>query len=406
MAGGDDPVRAQYEAFPYPERNPRDERRRLLTGSPSHVPELTHWLFGGRLPTEKPFRVLVAGGGSGDGLVMLTQQLADADMETEITYIDLSEAARKVAEARLEIRGLKDRVRWITGSLLDAPDLGPFDYIDCCGVLHHLPTPQAGFRALAAALAPDGGMGIMVYGRFGRAGVYETQTALRLLAEEGEPEKRRIGLAKRYLAALPETNRLRRNPFVRDHKTGGDAGLYDLLLHSTDRAYTVPELDTEIATAGLRRICYIDPARYDPAAYSQEPDLNRRFAALGPTERAAVAEAMAGNMAVHIAYLVPAARSGPITAMPEDDAVPVFRDARTAEELAAMPDGARTMPYALNGLKLTLPLPPGAKKIISRIDGRTSIASLRAQTGLPDFDDRFGTLFASLNGVSKLFLKL
>lgn len=405
MTEATDPVRAQYEAFPYPERNPRDERRRLITGSPSHLPELTHWLFGGRLPESAPFRVLVAGGGTGDGLVMLAQQLSDAGIRAEITYLDLSEAARKIAAARLETRGLGDGVRWITGSLLEAPDLGPFDYIDCCGVLHHLPEPQAGFRALARALAPGGGLGLMVYARYGRTGVYETQAALRLLSDADEPAKRRIGLAKRYLAALPETNRLKRNPHVGDHKTGGDAGLYDLLLHSTDRAYTVAELEAEIAEAGLRRVTYIDPARYDPASYTREPDLTRRIAALDATDRAALAEAMAGNIACHTAYLVRADRPDPVSAVPSDAAIPVFRDARTAEEFAAMPDGARTMPVRLDGLTLELPLPPGAKAILAGIDGRTNCAALRERAGMADFDRRFAQLFDSLNGVSKLFLR-
>jgi hypothetical protein len=42
-----DSVKRQYEAYPYPARDPRDEKKRLITGSPSHLTELTHWLFGG-----------------------------------------------------------------------------------------------------------------------------------------------------------------------------------------------------------------------------------------------------------------------------------------------------------------------------------------------------------------------
>ncbi|MBO6836803.1 MAG: class I SAM-dependent methyltransferase, partial [Alphaproteobacteria bacterium] len=177
-----DPVRTQYETYPYPARDPKDEAKRLITGSPSHLRELTHWLFAGRLPQDRPFRVLVAGGGSGDALTMLAQQTADAGIDADIHYVDLSEATRKIAEARIAARGLTERVTFRTGSLLAAAEWGPFDYIDCCGVLHHLPVPQDGFRALAAALAPQGGMGVMVYGETGRTGVYETQAALRLLA--------------------------------------------------------------------------------------------------------------------------------------------------------------------------------------------------------------------------------
>jgi len=154
-------VKAQYEAFPYPERNPADEKKRLITGSPSHPLELDHHLFGGLRDWSKTTRILVAGGGTGDALIQLAQVLTSASKPYEITYIDLSTASRKIAQARAKMRGLKG-IEFITGSLLDAAQYGPFDYIDCCGVLHHLPEPQQGFDALAQALAPGGGIGLMV----------------------------------------------------------------------------------------------------------------------------------------------------------------------------------------------------------------------------------------------------
>ena len=62
-----DPVRAQYEAYPYPARDPADERKRLIAGSPSHLLEINHYLFAGRRDFTHPFRALFAGGGTGDG---------------------------------------------------------------------------------------------------------------------------------------------------------------------------------------------------------------------------------------------------------------------------------------------------------------------------------------------------
>ena len=69
--------------------------------------------------------------------------------------------------------------------------MGPFDYIDCCGVLHHLPDPADGLAALLSVLAPGGGLGLMVYAPHGRTGVYMLQDALRLLA----PPERAAGRA-------------------------------------------------------------------------------------------------------------------------------------------------------------------------------------------------------------------
>ena len=56
-----DEVRAQYEALPYPPRDPREEALRLITGTPSHILEVNHYLFAGRLNFNRPFRALVAG---------------------------------------------------------------------------------------------------------------------------------------------------------------------------------------------------------------------------------------------------------------------------------------------------------------------------------------------------------
>ena len=174
---------AQYEAFPYPERDPRDEAKRLIIGSPSHLREVDHWIFGARRPATQPLRALMAGGGSGDGTMMLAQQMAWAGRPGEVVWLDRSAAARQVAEARARARG-RTNIRFVSGSLLDLPTLGlgAFDYIDCCGVLHHLPDPAAGLAALAGALAPGGGLGLMVYAPHGRTGVYMLQDALGLLA--------------------------------------------------------------------------------------------------------------------------------------------------------------------------------------------------------------------------------
>ena len=187
-----DPLAAQYEAYPYPKRDPRDEARRLVIGSPSHLREVDHWVFGARRPRHVPLRALVAGGGTGDGAIMLAQQMATLGQAGRVTYLDRSGAAMAVAQARAAARGLV--LDWVQGSLLDLPGMGldAFDYIDCCGVLHHLPDPAAGLAALLAVLAPGGGMGLMVYAPHGRVGVYELQDALRLLAPDTEPPAARL----------------------------------------------------------------------------------------------------------------------------------------------------------------------------------------------------------------------
>lgn len=367
---------AQYEAFPYPQRDPREEAKRLIVGSPSHLRELDHWVFGARRPASRPLRALVAGGGTGDGTIMLAQHLAWAGRPGTVTWLDRSGAARRIAEARAAARRL-DNIRFVEGSLLDLPQggLGPFDYIDCCGVLHHLPDPAAGLRALLSVLAPGGGMGLMVYAPHGRTGVYMLQDALRLLAPPEEPPAARVEVAKRLWRQVPETAWLKRNPWLTDHLQGGDAGLYDLLLNPRDVAFTVPALHALLDAAGLRVACWVEPVRYDPDLFLADPRLRARTALLSPVERAALAEAAAGNMGIHIVYCVRA--TDPEVQPPWGDmaAVPVLRELDGPTVAKGLPkDGA--LPVNFDGLRAVLPLPRLAGAILQRVDGRRSLGAI------------------------------
>src|SRR5450755_3459992 len=294
---------AQYEAYPYPQRDPRDEAKRLIVGSPGHLREVDHWVFGATRPVSRRLRVLVAGGGTGDAAIMLAQQMAREGRPGTVTWLDRSAAALKIARARAAARGLTNIV-WEQRSLLDLPGsgLGTFDYVDCCGVLHHLPDPAAGLRALLSVLAPGGGLGLMVYAPHGRTGVYMLQDALRLLAPAHEAPASRLDVVKRVMRHLPETAWLRRNGFLDDHVNGGDAGLYDVLLNPRDRAFTVRELNALLAGEGLEVTCWVQPIRYDPDPLLPDPKLRARVAALNPIDRAALAEALAGNVSAHIVY--------------------------------------------------------------------------------------------------------
>ena len=400
---------AQYDAYPYPQREPRDEAKRLIIGSPSHLREVDHWIFGAHRPASQPLRALVAGGGSGDATVMLAQQMASAGRAGDVTWLDRSAAARRVAEARVAARKLGNVV-FQEGSLLDLPGsgLGPFDYIDCCGVLHHLPDPLEGLRALASVLAPGGGLGLMVYAPHGRTGVYMAQDALRLLAPPDEAPAARVEVAKRLWRQMPETAWLRRNPWITDHEKGGDAGLYDLLLNPRDVAFTVPAFNALIAAAGLRIVCLVEPLRYDPLSYLSDPKLRPRIEAMDMMQRAALAEAITGNMGVHIAYCVRA--DAPVISAPWDDptAIPCLRELDGAKLAAGIPrDGVLRVTF--DGLTVPVPLPRLAGAILSRIDGKRSIGEIGdnlAQNGMARevFAREFQTLVAAMEKTNRLLI--
>ena len=411
-APADDPVRVQYEAYPYPPRDPRDEAKRLITGSPSHLAELVHHVRGGVFDPAAPFRALVAGGGTGDAAIMLAQQLADAGArQARVTYLDASGASRRIAEARAAARGLGN-LDFVSGSLLDlaALGLGGFDYIDCCGVLHHLEDPDAGLAALERGLAPGGGMGLMLYAPLGRIGVYPMQHALRLLDDGGTPAAR-VAAARRLLAQLPATNWLKRNPFVTDHLVEGDAGLFDLLLHARDRAYDVDEVHDFAARAGLRVAGFVPAARYEPRHYLSDGALLRRAESLAPRARAALAESLAGNIKSHAFYVV---RADDRVAPPQPDdpaLVPVGANADLAA-LAKSVGTSGSIAATVDGLTFRLKLPRRAGAMLARIDGRTSLRALHAALAAEDprldeasFMTQFAEMFASLNALGKLMLR-
>lgn len=405
-----DPLRAQYEAYPYPPRNPADEASRLITGSPSHLAEINHYLFAGRRDFSKPFRAFIAGGGTGDAAIMLAQQLADRGEAGEVTYLDLSQASTDIARARAQTRGLTN-ITFLRGSIEEINNqvAAPFDYIDCCGVLHHMEDPAAALNRLTSLLADDGGMGLMVYAPFGRTGVYQMQSLLGMIGAD-DPLPDRLSQAKAILNQLPPTNWLRRNDGVADHIKAGDAGLFDLLLHSRDRAYTVPEVAELITVAGLRIVSFVEPIRYDPAAFIDDPAVMEKVDQLTWIDRCAFAELLTGNLKTHILYVTKAGNQSRTVASPADrDLRPILLGLDPAATETIRSKGS--LAIELDGLKLSIPLSGPALDILGLIDGHRTIAEItqavltnqilsRAQ----EFDQVFGRLFTVLNGINVAFL--
>ena len=399
----------QYETYPYPQRDPKQEAKRLIVGSPGHLREIDWWVFGARRPRSRPLRALIAGGGTGDATIMLATHMARWGQPGTVTYLDRSEAAMRIAQARAEARGLTNII-WKRVSLLDLPGAGEeaFDYIDCCGVLHHLPDPAAGLAALLSVLAPGGGLGLMVYAPHGRTGVYMVQDALRLLAPPDAPPAARLDIARRVMRHLPESNWLRANRNFADHLTGGDAGMFDLLLNPRDRAFDIRALYALLHGAGLAVTALMEPMRYDPATYLPDPKLRARAAALDPVARAALAEALTANMSTHVAYCVREAdRAAPADAM-DDAAVPVARDMPATEVARAIqPDG--TLGFLFDGLRVPVAVPPLAAAILRQIDDSRSVGEIAAVlaergTSRATFDRAWQETWGKLSALNRILL--
>ena len=406
MASTENPsVKQQYDRFPYPERNPADERTRLISTWLDDLRMVNHHCFRGARSFADGFRVLVAGGGTGDGTVFLAEQLRG--LEAEVVHLDISRTAMDLARERVRLRGLT-KVSFVEASLLDAPrlGLGPFDYINCSGVLHHLPDPPRGLDALLEVLAPDGAVGLLLYAQYGRTGVYQMQSLLRILCAGADTDEGKLDIARATLAALPATNWFMRGEELhQDHRAGGDAGLYDLLLHPQDRAYTVPEVYEWFTDRCGLTVTWSDWHRgrlpYAPETHLARaaPALQARIATMDQRARCAAAELISGAIITHSFY---ATRAADVVAPYGDAAmVPMLaNDAATGHDVAAVIDAHGRQPFLLQHARsgLARALDPGryVREIFAALDGQRSFGQIfdevRRGAGSSAPDD--ATLFA------------
>jgi SAM-dependent methyltransferase len=414
-----DAVRSQYEALPYPARDPAEEKQRLLRTWLDDLPMIAHYAFGGSGPFASGFRALVAGGGTGDATVFLAEQLRATD--AEIVHLDFSRTSLELARRRVEARGLAN-VRFVNASLLELPqlDLGRFHYINCVGVLHHLPDPDAGLRALLGALGEGGAMGLMVYGTVGRVGVYQMQSLMRLALGDETELRKRIVAAKDLLGVVPATNWFQRgNDLYGDHRVS-DAGLVDLLLHPQDRAYTVEELfawledghglHLELTDVQNGRSAYLPHLRMGP----KPPRLAERIRAMPLRRQYAIAEYLTGTIQTHSFY---ATRKPAAARYGDADLVPFFfHEPLDAAQLSGFLASGRGQPVVLDhrysGLSVTVSPGRHGPAIAKHIDGKRSwreifdlVRAGGADASDADLFNDFAPVYEVLNAIDRLLLK-
>ncbi len=316
-------VQDHYLDYPYPHRNPEDEKTRLLRIYGDYLGEINHWLFEGKKEFKKGFRVLIAGGGTGDSTVYLAEQLKDTD--ADIVYLDFSKNSMKIAQERAKNRGLKN-ITWINDSILNIPDLklGKFDYIQCSGVLHHLENLDAGLKALSDSLTDDGGMGIMVYAQYGRTAVYQIQDIMKMVNEGVESRQEEVKNGWEVMNNLPATNWYNRGKdLLSDHISHGDVGMYDMFLHKQDRAYTVPQIYDFVEKAKLNFVEFQSAhsrAMLNIARYIKDPVLLKRLQKMDKSKQQAMCEIMCGSIIKHSFYV--SKKKKPVAKLTNLDNVP------------------------------------------------------------------------------------
>lgn len=243
----------------------------------------------GQKPSRQDIRILDAGCGTGSG----TDYLIYLNPEAEIMAIDLSEKALEVARERcrrskvLENRAKSVEFRHL--KLEDATELpGEFDFINCVGVLHHLPDPIKGIQALAAKLAPGGLLHIFVYAELGRWEIQLVQKAIALLQGEKRGDYRDgVFVGRQLFASLPENNRLAKREKERwsleNHR---DESFADMYVHPQEIDYNVATLFELIDASGLEFIGFSNPQYWQlERLIERSPQLMERAKNLSDRDR-------------------------------------------------------------------------------------------------------------------------
>jgi len=289
-------VRDFYERMPYPAPLKSLDAHRDLYKNPDRRRAEFHLIWSAGQPRANQ-EILIAGCGTSQAA-----RYALREPKARITAIDVSDTSlrhtrelqRKYNLQNLELHQLPiERVREIGRS---------FDLVVCTGVLHHLPDPDFGLRTLRDVLRPSGAMRLMVYARYGRAGIYMMQEYCRLLEIGASATDLRT--LRDALEALPAghpiSDLLRRSKdFCRPE------AMADALLHPQDRAYTVPEIYAWLDRCSLSFGRWIEQAPYLAGCgmIARSPHASRLAALPSRLQHAAV-ELFRGTMVSHsfIAY--------------------------------------------------------------------------------------------------------
>lgn len=238
----------------------------------------------GMKPQNLGIRILDAGCGTGVG----TEYLVHLNPQAHVTGIDLSAGALEVAKERCRRSGA-DRVEFHHLSLYDVGQLeGEFDLINCVGVLHHLPDPIRGIKALAPKLAPGGLLHIFVYAELGRWEIQLMQKAISLLQGDKRGDyKDGVKVGRQVFASLPEHNRLAKREKERwSMENQRDECFADMYVHPQEIDYNVETLFELIDAAGLEFIGFSNPDYWNlERLLGKEAELIKRAEQLSERER-------------------------------------------------------------------------------------------------------------------------
>jgi len=358
-----DIVSGQYERWVYPE--PIEELPSWLTHNwqwfdPSHA----HRMFWPNRTYQSNMDILIAGCGTNQAAV-----IAYTNPGARVVAVDVSEPSLE------HHRHLKDKygMRNLELNLLPIEEIGSlhqdFDLIISTGVLHHLAAPEAGMKALASCLRPDGVMALMLYAHYGRIGVEIMQGLFRELGLS--QDRMSVNLVTEALASLPQEHPVKSYLSSAPDLTF-DAGLVDTFLHGRDRSYTVKDCLELVDSAGMVFQEWFFKSPYEPPSESGNSFL-QLVASLPDAQRWSTMERINTKNACHFFTVChPARPSATYRCDMELDGalefVPMFRFRCGIENGHVVRPG------------WSMPLSAGQQVLLSAVDGQRSIREILAVT--------------------------
>jgi hypothetical protein len=247
------------------------------------------------------------------------------------------------------------------------------------GVLHHLADPVRGLKSLVSVLESDGVIALMLYGRYGRHGIYLLQEFFRRIGLGQTPAD--IQLVRQTFSALHEGHPAK--DFAAATDMTYDAGLTDLFLHEQDRAYTVAECLNLVSAAGLSFQGWIENVFYYPdGQLPRGHPLHERLEQLSDAELWQAMELFQGKISKHQFLACRATRERDSYAIDFSsdrllDLVPVSYFAVTREVRA---DGSITVKHA-QFPAVTVRNEMAA--LVRAIDGQRSVRACYEAAGVP-----------------------
>lgn len=243
-------VAAQYEGWPYPAWLRINRPVEMRRGIPSAA----------RIRIADAQQILAAGCGTGREAIIWASRLP----RSHVLAIDLSAASLAIGQSRAQAMGLTN----IEFRQMDLHRIGEvglrFDFIATSGVLHHLPDPEAGWKALAQMLRPGGVMHVMLYSKLARLRVRGLRAKIPDLLDKPVDDDLLREVRARILSVLPQE-------ISNDMFTLG--GVHDLLLHRHEDAFDVARIARAIQALDMEFLGFRFQKPQQAAQYQGEyPD--------------------------------------------------------------------------------------------------------------------------------------